>query len=711
LRHRLTAALAALQSDPSNSALQGQVCEIVDRLQGFKRRKVDGQRIRSRIKWMKVGDSGSKDFYRAHKHHAGASRITALDDADGVSHLAQPEMEHLCREYYSKFYTREPISLAQEGAREQALACIRDCLSEEMKACLRVPIKMHELDEALKGMAAGKSPGPDGIVIEFYKTFWDLFGEKYHRMILSAVESSRLPNGVTRGLISLLHKGGGRSSLTNWHPITLLNVGYKLFAKVLQLRLQPMLMEIISLDQSAFLPMRFILDNILLTHETIEWAEYSNQPLIFFKLDFSKAYDMVDHTFLFGAMEKFGFPREFVGMTSLLFQDAMASVKINGAQTTTFEIQQGVRQGCPLAPYLFLIVAEVMNAMIKLEVASGTIKGTKLPVDNMQQVVAQYADDTSLTLLGEEESVRRAIYILEVFYASSGMVLNWIKSCAYWKLAGGSPRPRWTEFLGILWAEDDEISKLLGTAFGTSLLSGDIDNFLLARINKSLGYWSTTKINATGRRIIVNGVLLSSTYYFTSIWGGTKRGVSQVKSAVTNYFWSGSLQRSKSKVLWLHCCQTKANGGVNLIHPLDAMVALMVKWIMKAVEPGDSNLHLMLRYRLAHFQPYSSGRWAPSLEFFTLPKFKARRGSPAWTRVGSAWRPLVKELLRVRPISFEEVMSEPFWWSEFSTTIGPGFSKLRATQLHRAGLQHIRDAWEEDQFISAARAVVKFGLL
>jgi hypothetical protein len=141
------------------------------------------------------------------------------------------------------------------------------------------------------------------------------------------------------------------------------------------------------------------------------------------------------------------------------------------------------------------------------------------------------------------------------------------------------------------------------------------------------------------------------------------------------------------------------------------MVAFMVKWVIKAVEPGDSNLPLMLRYRLTHFQPYSGGRWAPSLEFFILPKFQVKRGSPTWTRAGSTWRSLVKELLRVRPISFEEVMSEPFWWSEFSTTIGPGFSKLRATQLHRAGLQHIRDAWEEDQFISAARAVVKFGLL
>jgi hypothetical protein len=76
---------------------------------------------------------------------------------------------------------------------------------------------------------------------------------------------------MTQGLIALLHKGGDRLKLTNWHPITLLNISYKILAKALQLRLQPVLMDIISFDQSAFLPMRFILDNILLTSETMAW--------------------------------------------------------------------------------------------------------------------------------------------------------------------------------------------------------------------------------------------------------------------------------------------------------------------------------------------------------------------------------------------------------------------------------------------------------
>lgn len=96
--------------------------------------------------------------------------------------------------------------------------------------------------------------------------------DDYMKMISDSLAAERFPSGVTCGVLALLHKGGPRGKLTNWRPIALLNVAYKLYAKALQLRLQPVLAEIIGDDQSAFLPGRFILDNIMLTHETLDWA-------------------------------------------------------------------------------------------------------------------------------------------------------------------------------------------------------------------------------------------------------------------------------------------------------------------------------------------------------------------------------------------------------------------------------------------------------
>jgi hypothetical protein len=160
-----------------------------------------------------------------------------------------------------------------------------------MKDFLRSPISLAELTEALMEMTLHKSLGPDGIVTEFYKTMWPIIGEDFYQMLMDSIAIGRLSEGMTKGLIALLHKGGGRNTLNKWRTITILSVAYKIFAKALQIRLQSILNEVINSNQFGFLPIRFILDNIFLTHETIHHARSYAQPLMFLKVDFSKAYD------------------------------------------------------------------------------------------------------------------------------------------------------------------------------------------------------------------------------------------------------------------------------------------------------------------------------------------------------------------------------------------------------------------------------------
>ena len=219
-----------------------------------------------------------------------------------------------------------------------ALSYLAEKIPAKTKQELQTPISQEELRTALWDMCPGKSLGPDGIVLEFYKVYWNMLGTEFTDMINVSIREGRLPHGVTHGMIVLLHKGGDRQALTNSRPITLLNLGYKIYAKALQLRLQTILMDVISLDQSTFLPLKFILDNLLITQETMAWAESSNQPLIFLKLDFSKAYDMVGWQCLYKIMEKMGFPQAFIEMVSLLFQDASACVKVNREPSPYFSI-------------------------------------------------------------------------------------------------------------------------------------------------------------------------------------------------------------------------------------------------------------------------------------------------------------------------------------------------------------------------------------
>lgn len=133
---------------------------------------------------------------------------------------------------------------------------------------------------------------------------------------------------------------------------------------------------------------------------------------------------------MFAAMAKLGFPEDFTKMISLLFTDATNHVNVNGSLSPAFQLNRSVRQGCPVASYLFLIVSEALNALIKNQVDAGLIKGISLPIGR-QQVLLQYADNTGLTLQGEQDSVQHLITTLQVFCKASGLDLNWAKSRAF----------------------------------------------------------------------------------------------------------------------------------------------------------------------------------------------------------------------------------------------------------------------------------------
>lgn len=131
-------------------------------------------------------------------------------------------------------------------------------------------------------------------------------------MILEGIQKGELHRGVTKGIISLIPKEGDKKDLNYWRPIMLLTTTYKIFAKTLQLRLQPILRDVISLEQTTFLPLRFILDDIVLTQESLHWAKASKQPTVFLKLDFTKIYDKVLWNFLFHTMQKMRISEEFI---------------------------------------------------------------------------------------------------------------------------------------------------------------------------------------------------------------------------------------------------------------------------------------------------------------------------------------------------------------------------------------------------------------
>lgn len=136
--------------------------------------------------------------------------------------------------------------------------------------------------------------------------------------------------------------------------------------------------------------------------------------------------------FKFQVTEKLGMPRFFIHMIALLFQDVVVSININNQVAEPFELHRGVHQGCPLAPYLFIIVAKALNAPIKNAMRIGLVISILLPQSTSQQIICQYVDDTSFSARAEDSNVDNLIKILHNFEFDLGLEMNWHKSVAYW---------------------------------------------------------------------------------------------------------------------------------------------------------------------------------------------------------------------------------------------------------------------------------------
>ena len=416
-------------------------------------------------------------------------------------------------------YKHKEIS---EVALEEVLRDLPITFTHSMNGALSKEIREGELGAAAIVMAKGKTPGHDGVPLEFYQKSWPYVCIDYHAMFLQGFEEGTFHEGITKGLISLIPKEGDKTDLNYWRPITLLTAAYKIFAKTLQLRLQPILKDIISPEQTVFLPLRFILDNIVLTQETLHWAKTSRQPTVFLKLDFSKAYDKVSWRFFFLTMSKMGVSEVFISWVKLLFNNATAAVNFNGCPNKSFKVEMGVRQGCPLAPYLFLIVGEALTQLITKAVEEKRIKGITLLGGKKQQSISQYADDSSFMVRGEKRYVDELVRLLKVFSEASGIEINWEKSSAYW-FDKFTHKPVWLNGYGWQWVEEGDLSKLLGTPFGLNLDTKDMYRFLYGKISRKLDYWSIMKLSLAGRAVICNQILLSTLWFFITVWGGSNK--------------------------------------------------------------------------------------------------------------------------------------------------------------------------------------------
>ncbi|CAM5080082.1 unnamed protein product [Eretmochelys imbricata] len=242
-------------------------------------------------------------------------------------------------------------------------------------------------------MPTNKSPGMDGLTVEFYHVFWDVLGPDLVTVWAESPQSGVLLLLCRRAVLTLLLKKGDLRDLRNWHPVSLLSTDYKIIAKAISLWLGSVLADVIHPDQTYTVLDRSIFDNLFLVRDLLELGRRDGLSFALLSLDQEKAFDRVDHRYLLSTLQVFGFRPQFVGFLWVLYASEECLVKLNWTLTEPVSFRRGVQQGCPLSGQLYALAIEPFLCLLRRR-----MPGLVLREPELRLVLSAYADDVLLVV-------------------------------------------------------------------------------------------------------------------------------------------------------------------------------------------------------------------------------------------------------------------------------------------------------------------------
>ena len=469
-----------------------EIMQLESAFQSLVDKEFEGAKIRSRAKWLEEGEAPTRFFFNLERQKHEKGFINSILTSDGVEVFTLPEITRAHEAFYADLFARSPIdSVTQRYLFSQ----VERRLSLADSDLREGDLTLDEATDSLNRSSLGKTPGPDGLTLEFYLKFWDQLGPILVQVFNDCLQSSELCESMKTSVTRLVFKKGEIKSLKNWRPISLLNVDYKICSKALSLRLSKVLDSIVSPDQTCSIPGRSIASNLILLRDSLDYIERTNETGILVSLDQEKAFDRVNRSFLISLLKHFGFGPSFCNWIFTLYNGANMQALVNDFLSGKIDLQRGVRQGDSLSPMLYILCVEVLACNIR---ACPDIDGFLLPGSGGTFFkVGGYADDTTV-LIKNFRSLQSLFRVISLYEKGTGAKLNLSKTEAMWL---GAWRDRLDEPLGLTWVRK---MKILGILFGT--LNVDRDNWepRLSKLDKSISLWKSRALSFLGRVLILN---------------------------------------------------------------------------------------------------------------------------------------------------------------------------------------------------------------
>ena len=649
-------------------------------------------------KHMLLDEKPTKWFFSKARYESNLS-IEGLKDGHGDLHTTPDGILRAAAGFYEELYAQKP---SDKEAADHVLGCIRTKISPEQAEVMTRDISVAEVRGAIRRAALGKSPGPDGLPVEFYRSLLqnrrkkgDGTPEVVKRLqgLFNAIQNGGpLPPEWTDGVLTLLYKNkGDKNELKNYRPLSIMNVDYKLYTEILMRRLVKALETAIGPQQSAFLPGRLIDDNIRTIQGLIARERLRGEGLGILFLDQEKAYDRVSHKFMWRALRRLGIPRKFITWIKLLYKDARIRPFINGFMGPEIRVQCGVRQGDPLSCPLFLVIIEGLACAIMASTITGKV------VNGVPLKTTMYADDTTVILQSQEE-VAVLLSILKRYGKASGSRVNWPKS---FLLRMGalelylpevqtiSAETRY-EHLGIPVGEDLEMP-----------LKAFWDN-MLQKFRKISAQWMKCHMSLQGRVLVANAMMMSITRYALRFLDPPVGVIKDLSKEYYRLVWD---DRASGTIKDLYACCPISKGGIgcfDLATVADASVIAMVVRSLKRPEDTWVQLGNDILVESATvtnvIREAVNSPWFQWLKASPTVPFELRGQWNRWRRINGA---RFEGFLQIQPPrDRNEALNTYFWYHPIVGVSSGGGARRWGSVVWRTlwsrGARVLGDIWDSD---------------
>ncbi|KAJ4920723.1 hypothetical protein JOQ06_022553, partial [Pogonophryne albipinna] len=408
--------------------------------------RAQGALVRSRFQSASMMDSPTKYFFSLEKKNGQGRLIHALRSAGGQQLTGNSQIRQRAVDFYCDLFTSE---YNEDDGGFNLFCRGLPTVSEETNKELDGPLTEEEQCAALKSMQGGKAPGIDGLPPEFYKTFWDFLKEDLMDLFNESFNDSFLPLSCRRAVLTLLPKKGNLQEIKNWRPVSLLCTDYKLLSRALSSRLRKLMDQVVDRTQTYCVPGRSIVDNVSLIRDILEVSGFLSFDTGLVSLDQEKAFDRVEHRYLWKVLERFGLSPGFIAKIKVMYVNIESVLKINGglsrpdlgilhadrdaATRTSFVIAHKIAQNSkPFSEGEFaaLLCPEKKEAFLNIPLSRRTVT----------RRVEDIAENLEFQL--QSEDVLKLGQVVDTFQKISSAKVNWAKSeaLAVGEWTGGLPQ-------------------------------------------------------------------------------------------------------------------------------------------------------------------------------------------------------------------------------------------------------------------------------